>query len=125
MTLVMRRMEKLIGMVLLVGVLASAVTVLAGGSIFLWRHGSDVVHYRIFRGEPSDLRSLAGIWDDMKRGSGRGLIQLGLIFLVAVQLIRVALTGLLFLLSRDKSFVIITALVLGLLTYALFFAGRG
>ncbi len=124
MTLVMRRLERLIGFVLLVGVLLSAATVLLGGVLFLWRHGSTPVHYRIFRGEPSDLRTLLGVWGDVMKGSGRGIIQVGLILLVAVQLVRVLLTGILFLLSRDKTFVVITTVVLGLLTYALFYAGR-
>lgn len=120
----MRRMEHLIGVVLLVGVLVSAVTVLGGGALFLWRHGSSPVHYRVFRGEPSDLRTLAGIWGDTQAVRGRGIIQLGLVLLVAVQVVRVGLTGILFLLNRDGKFVAITLMVLGLLVYALFFAGR-
>ncbi len=119
-----RRMEKLIGIVLLTGVLASAAIVLFGGALYMWRHGSSPVHYRIFRGEPSDLRSLAGIWKDFEAGSGRGAIQLGLMLLVGVQLVRVALTGILFLLNRDKIFVIITFLVFAMLTYAVFLAGE-
>jgi len=119
-----RRMEKLIGVVLLAGVLLSAFIVLFGGVLYMWRHGSTPVHYRIFRGEPSDLRSLAGIWKDFEHGSGRGAIQFGLMLLVGVQLIRVVLTGILFLLNRDKVFVVITFLVFTLLTYALFFAGE-
>lgn len=119
-----RRMEKLIGYVLLAGVLASATIVLFGGALYMWRHGSTPVHYRIFRGEPSDLRSLAGIWKDFTEGSGRGAIQFGLMLLVGIQVIRVALTGVLFLLNRDKIFVVITFLVLAMLSYALFFAGE-
>ncbi|HXH49753.1 MAG TPA: DUF1634 domain-containing protein [Terriglobia bacterium] len=119
-----RRMEKLIGVVLLTGVLASAAIVLFGGVLYMWRHGSTPVHYRIFRGEPSDLRSLSGIWDDFEHGSGRGAIQFGLMLLVGIQVIRVALTGFLFLLNQDKVFVVITFLVLALLSYALFFAGE-
>jgi uncharacterized membrane protein len=118
-----RRMEKLIGFVLLAGVLASAAAVLFGGALFMWRHGSSPVHYRIFRGEPSDLRNIAGIWKDFEHGSGRGAIQFGLMLLVGVQLIRVALTGVLFLLNRDTVFVVISFLVLTMLTYALFFVG--
>jgi uncharacterized membrane protein len=118
-----RRMEKLIGFVLLAGVLASAAAVLFGGAVYMWRHGSTPVHYRIFRGEPSDLRNLTGIWKDFEHGSGRGAIQFGLMLLVGVQLIRVALTGVLFLLNRDTVFVAITFLVLTMLTYALFFVG--
>ncbi len=119
-----RRMERLIGIVLLAGVLISAFIVLFGGALYMWRHGSSPVHYRIFRGEPSDLRSLAGIWKDFEHGSGRGAIQFGLMLLVGVQLVRVVLTGVLFLLNRDKIFVVITFLVLAMLTYALFFAGE-
>jgi uncharacterized membrane protein len=119
-----RRMEKLIGFVLLAGVLISAFIVLFGGVLYMWRHGSTPVHYRIFRGEPSDLRTISGIWKDFEHGSGRGAIQFGLMLLVGVQVIRVALTGVLFLLSRDKVFVVITFLVLALLSYALFFAGE-
>lgn len=118
-----RRMEKLIGVVLLTGVLASAAIVLFGGVLYMWRHGMSPVHYRIFRGEPSDLRSLAGIWKDFEHGSGRGAIQFGLMLLVGIQLVRVVLTGLLFLLNKDKVFMVITFLVLAMLTYALFFAG--
>jgi uncharacterized membrane protein len=119
-----RRMEKLIGIVLLAGVLLSAFIVLFGGVLYMWRHGATPVHYRIFRGEPSDLRSLAGIWKDFEHESGRGTIQLGLMLLVGVQLVRVVLTGILFLLNRDKAFMVITVLVFALLTYALFFAGE-
>ncbi|HUX09984.1 MAG TPA: DUF1634 domain-containing protein [Terriglobia bacterium] len=117
-------MEKLIGVVLLAGVLLSALIVLFGGVVYMWRHGSTPVHYRIFRGEPSDLRNLAGIWKDFEHGSGRGAIQFGLMLLVGVQLVRVVLTGILFLLNRDRVFVVITFLVFTLLTYALFFAGE-
>ena len=119
-----RRMEKVIGFVLLAGVLTSAAIVLFGGILYMWRHGATPVHYRIFRGEPSDLRSLSGIWKDFKHGSGRGAIQFGLMLLVGIQVIRVALTGILFLLNRDRIFVVITFLVLALLTYALFLAGE-
>jgi len=118
-----RRMEKLIGVVLLAGILTSAAIVLFGGVLYMWRHGATPVHYRIFRGEPSDLRSLAGIWKDFEHGSGRGAIQLGLMLLVGIQLVRVALTDILFLLNRDKVFAAITFLVLAMLSYALFFAG--
>jgi len=120
----MRRMEKLIGLLLLVGVLASATMVLVGGTIFLWRHGSSPLDYRVFRGEPPDLKTFAGLWRDALHGSGRGIIQFGLMLLVGLQVVRVALTGMLFLVSRDKTFVVITLLVLGLLTYALLLAGR-
>ena len=115
------RLEKILGSVLLVGVLISASIVLFGGTIYLIRHGASPVHYRVFRGERSDLCSVEGILDDMKSFSGRGIIQMGLLLLVILQLIRVALTGVLFAVVRDRVFVAITTLVLAMLVYGLVF----
>jgi len=117
--------EKLIAVTLLAGVLASTFIVLLGGLIYAWRHAHTIVDYRVFRGEPSDLRSLSGIGKDVKALSGRGIIQFGLILLVGLQVVRVALTGALFLISRDRVFVAITTIVLALLAYGLIFESAG
>jgi uncharacterized membrane protein len=114
------QMERLIGMALLVGVLLSTIIVSLGGIVYVWRHSKSTVHYRVFRGEPSDLRTLAGIEEDVKSFSGRGIIQVGLILLVGLQVVRVVLTGMLFVTSRDWVFTGITTLVLALLMYGLF-----
>lgn len=93
--------------------------------VYVWRHSSSTVHYRVFRGEPSDLRTLAGIAEDVKTFSGRGIIQIGLMLLVGLQLLRVVLTGALFLISHDRMYVVISAIVLGLLLYGLFWESAG
>ena len=113
------QMENVIGLTLLAGVLASAIIVFLGGIVYVFRHSSAPVHYRVFRGEPSDLRSLAGIWADVKTFSGRGIIQLGLILLVCLQVARVILTGVLYLKIRDRMYVAISAIILALLLYGL------
>lgn len=113
------QMEGLIGVTLLVGVLASTIIVFFGGLVYVWRHSAMTVHYRVFRGEPSDLRSLRGIWEDVKTFSGRGIIQLGLILLVCLQVVRVILTGVLYLKIRDRMYVAVSAIVLALLLYGL------
>lgn len=119
------QMEKLIGVTLLAGVLVSTSVVLLGGLIYVSRHASTTTDYRVFRGEPSDLRSLSGIGKDAKAFSGRGMIQFGLVLLVALQVVRVALTGALFAISRDRVFVVITTIVLALLAYGLIFESAG
>jgi uncharacterized membrane protein len=119
------QMEKLIGVTLLAGVLLSTFVVLLGGLIYVSRHASMTTDYRVFRGEPSDLRSLSGIGKDVRAFSGRGIIQFGLVLLVALQVVRVALTGALFVLSRDRVFVVITSIVLALLAYGLIFEAAG
>ncbi len=115
------QVEKLIGVTLLAGVLASAMIVFFGGAVYVARHSHLPVHYRVFRGEPSDLRRLPGIWQDVKGFYGRGIIQLGLILLVGLQVLRVVLTGALFVKKRDWMFVFITSIVLALLMYGLVF----
>ncbi len=115
------RMERLLGMVLLLGVLVSAAIVLFGGAIYMVRHGNTQVHYRVFRGERSDLCTVGGILGDMTTFSGRGIIQMGLLLLVVLQIIRVALTGVLFAVARDRVFIAISALVLAMLVYGLAF----
>jgi uncharacterized membrane protein len=118
-------MEKLIGVTLLAGVLASTFVVLFGGLIYVSRHARTTVDYRVFRGEPSDLRSLSGIGKDTRAFSGQGIIQFGLVLLVGLQVVRVALTGALFLIGRDRVFVAITTIVLALLAYGLVFESAG
>ena len=52
-----------------------------GAVVFLARHGSEQPLYQVFRGEPSDLKTVPGILRDAFTGRGRGLIQLGLLLL--------------------------------------------
>ena len=53
------------------------------------KHGHAVPEYRVFRGEPGDLRSISGIVSDARSLGGRGLIQLGLLLLIATPIARV------------------------------------
>lgn len=118
-----RRLEALIGRVLIAGVMAAGVIVALGGILYLYRHAGTDVYYRLFTGEPTDLTTIGGVLGDALRASGRGIIQLGLIVLVAVQVVRVAFTVWLFKAMGDSAFVAISLAVLGVLVYSLF--GQG
>ena len=71
-----RRLEIVLGNLLRTGVLLSAAVVLAGACVYLSRHAGEPADYRIFRGEPSDFRTIPGIYWSVMNGRGRGLIQL-------------------------------------------------
>lgn len=114
------RLETLLGNVLRWGVVTAAAVVLVGAVVFLVRHGAAAPAYHSFRGEPSDLRTIAGIWGDVVRGSGRGLIQLGLLLLIATPVTRVVLSLAVFAAQRDARYVLITLVVLAVLLYSLF-----
>ena len=92
---------------------------MSGGVVYLLRHGYEVPEYRVFRGEPSDLRSVSGIVSDARSLGGRGLIQLGLLLLIATPIARVVFSVAGFLRQRNWMYVVITLLVLTLLAYSL------
>ena len=114
-----RRMDEIMGRLLRAGVILSAVFVLAGGGVYLARHAEPVTDYRVFQGEPEELRTISGIFHEALAFRGRGLIQLGLLILIATPIARVAFSVVAFLYQRDWTYVVVTLIVLGLLVYSL------
>ena len=107
-----RRMESIIAVILQVGVALSALIVLTGGFFYLVRHGLAYPDYRVFRGEPSDLRNLRGIVAEVAALRSRGIIQLGLIVLIATPVMRVVFSVFAFMQQRDRLYVLVTLIVL-------------
>ena len=115
-----QRIDLIMSRLLRTGVLLSAMFVLAGGALYLLRHATPVTDYRHFQGEPAEFRTVSGIFHEALAGRGRGLIQLGLLLLIATPIARVAFSLLAFLYQRDWTYVLVTLIVLGLLFYSLF-----
>ena len=115
--------EQLVGRVLQVGVLVAAVTVLAGAALLFARGGTTPDAFRVFRPETSALRTVSGIVRGARALDGGAVVQLGLVLLVATPVTRVALTLVAFLLQRDRLYVVLTTVVLGLLLYGLVHGG--
>jgi uncharacterized membrane protein len=114
-----RRVETIVGSLLQIGVILSAMVILTGGVIFLVRHGTEPASYRIFRGEPSDLRHVRGIIRTALALRGRGIIQLGLLLLIATPIARVAFSLFGFAEERDRMYMVFTSIVLVILLYSL------
>ena len=114
-----QRVEIIIGNLLRAGVLLAAAIVLAGGAIYLVRHGMAAPQYRVFRGEPADLRTITGIVADAATFRGRNIIQLGLLLLIATPVARVAFSVVAFALERDGLYVVVTLVVLAVLIFSL------
>ncbi len=114
-----QKVEVVIANLLRAGVTLAAAVVFAGGVVFLIRHGFAPTHYRAFVGEPSDLRQWKGILRSASTFHGRGIIQLGILFLIATPVARVAFSAFAFALERDWLYVGIAGFVLAVLTYSL------
>jgi uncharacterized membrane protein len=115
----MERIQLAIGRLLLIGVLVSFVFVFIGGSLYLFRNGTDIVHYQSFHGEPKIYKSITDIFTDVLSLLPLALIQFGLLTLVIVQILRVGLTTWLFIQSHDKLFIYISLFIMLVLLYSL------
>jgi uncharacterized membrane protein len=114
-----QRVEIVIANLLRAGVTLAATVVLTGGSVFLFRHGLAPANYRVFAGEPTELRNLRGIVHAAFTLQSRGIIQLGLLFLIVTPVARVAFAAFAFALERDWLYTAISTFVLMVLLYSL------
>jgi len=114
-----QKIEELLGYCLLAGVLLAASVVFLGGTLYLLRYGHSLPDYRAFKGEPENLRSISGVIKDTLRLSSRGIIQLGLLLLIATPITRVVLSIIGFAREGDLTYVLVTLIVLSLLIYSL------
>lgn len=111
--------DTMLAFVLRAGVVLSAVIVAAGGAMWLASHGNARPEYHVFHGEPGALRSIHGILRVALQGRGEGVIQLGLLLLLATPIARVVFSVFGFVRQRDWLYVGVTAVVLSLLGYSL------
>jgi uncharacterized membrane protein len=114
-----QRVEIIIGMMLRAGVLLSAAVVLGGAICYLARHGHSLTDYRVFHGEPADLRDVGQIIHYAFSFRCRGIIQFGLLLLILTPIARVAFSVVAFWLEKDRMYVIMTLIVLANLFYSL------
>ena len=99
-------------------IVAGTVTA-AGGIAALIAGGRATENFRIFRGEPQELRSITEIVMGAIAGHPQAIVQLGIVLLVATPILRVALSLVAFIARRDRVYVLLTAVVLALLTLSL------
>lgn len=118
-----KRIEDIVGNLLRAGVGLSAAVVFAGAAVYLLRHGTAKPDYRVFHGEPAELRSVSGVIRAAFSGRGRDIIQLGLLVLIATPVARVAFSIWGFLEERDHMYTMFTVIVLTILLYSLLGSG--
>jgi len=113
------RFDLLLAYVLRTGVAVAAGLVITGAVVYFAAGRQALPRFDMFAGEPSDLRSVGGILADARALRGRGLMQLGVLALIATPIVRVAFSAVVFLRQRDWLYTWITLIVLALLLYGI------
>jgi uncharacterized membrane protein len=111
--------DRFLSRVLRGGLLIAFLIVAIGGTLYLWRHGTEIPEYHVFKGEPRELRGISGIVSYALHDKSMGIIQLGIILLIATPIARVASCLLIFALQRDYLYITLATIVLLVLLYSI------
>ncbi|BAC91932.1 DUF1634 domain-containing protein [Gloeobacter violaceus] len=117
-----RALQKQMGLLLRTGVLISAAIVAVGGGLYLTGEGASIPDYGVFHSEPDELRSLSAIVESARALDSRGLMQLGLLVVLATPVVGVVLELVTFARRRNILYVGIAAIVLAVLVHSLTFS---
>lgn len=109
----------MVGAILRVGVIVSALIAIVGATLYLAGHGGGPADYHTFRGEPFYLRNLPAILAEAAALHPRAIMQLGIVLLLATPLMRVALSALSFAVQKDGLYVAVTLMVFAVLLFGL------
>ena len=113
------KMDIIIGNILRIAVIISALTVIVGAVLYLWHHGLEKPNYSVFSGVPKSLHHMGDIIKDAWQIKSLGIIQIGLLLLLLTPVARVAYSVFAFLIQRDYMYVIYTLIVLTVLVLSI------
>lgn len=111
--------ENIMGNLLRTGVIAAAVIVAFGAAIYLHKYGFSIPQYSLFKGEPAELRNIGGIFKEAFSFNSRGIMQLGLLILIATPVARVIFAIIGFSIEKDYMYTAISVIVLCILLFSL------
>lgn len=111
------KIERMIGVLLLLGTMTSALLVLVGGIWYLSLHGGEDMQTEMLASDAYSVK-ISQIWHILFALTPLSLIELGLIALVTTQLLRVALLVWFYANQRDYRFTGISLFILLTLLYS-------
>jgi uncharacterized membrane protein len=113
--------EKLIGYLLRYGVVTASLIVLIGGIIYLFQNQhSPIPHYHVFIGEKAGYTTLPQILGGAEAFKAKGIIQLGVLVLIATPILRIFFSLVGFVFEKDKLYILITLIVLSVMLFSIF-----
>jgi len=114
------KLEVFISNILRAGVALSAVFMLSDGVFYLVQNAFAPALYHTFAARPGELLNLRGMAANIRAFNNLGIMQLGLLILIATPVIRVVMSLAVFVIQRDRLYTAVTFIVLGILMYSIF-----
>lgn len=113
--------EQFIGRQLRVGVITASLIVLTGGIFYLLQQGgAPVPAYHHFIGTAAGFTTASEVLSGLLHGNPRGIVQAGVIVLIATPILRIAFSLLGFILEKDHMYTGITIIVLAVMLFSIF-----
>jgi uncharacterized membrane protein len=121
------RIEIIISDLLRIGVIASLFVIVVGTALTFVHHRdyftSRAEFHRLTQSQARFPNTLHDTWQGLRQLEGRAIVVLGLLLLIATPVLRVAVSIVAFAVQRDRTFVVLTSIVLALLILS-FFLGK-
>ena len=113
--------EQFIGLQLRIGVVLASLIVLTGGVLYLVQSGGlPLPHYHEFVGEKGGFTTGKQIWDGVLATKAKGIIELGVVLLIATPILRIMFSLVGFIIEKDRLYILITLVVLSVMMFSIF-----
>lgn len=113
--------EQFIGLQLRYGVIIASLIVFIGGLAYLNQFGGAAIPpYHQFVGTKAGFTTIAEISAGLSHMNAKGIIQLGVLVLIATPILRIAFSLIGFVLEKDKLYIGITMVVLAVMMVSIF-----
>lgn len=113
--------EQIVGQLLRYGVLTATLVAFIGGVVYIASHGGmPMPDYSKFTGEGKSFTSYSGILKGALSLNAAGIVQLGVLLLIATPILRIVFSLVGFAMEKDRLYICITLLVLAIIMTSIF-----
>lgn len=117
-----KNFQNIIGNLLRYGVWISLAVAFIGGIVYLMHHGNEIEDYSVFKENDKNIfEVITSVYNGLIQRKGDSIIFSGIILLFLTPVFRVILSLFSFLLEKDYLYVVITAIVIGIIILSISF----
>ncbi|MFZ0453938.1 MAG: DUF1634 domain-containing protein [Ignavibacteriaceae bacterium] len=115
------KIEHILGNILRIGVIISALVVLFGAVLYLFNYGKEKPDYYSFVFNPFNVGNPISLLRDVFDLKSLEIMKLGILLLVGTPILRVIISVIAFIYEKDLMYVFFTLIVLFVLIYSFFY----